>query len=595
MTAPTDSRSNEYVAVVDQDEVTDEVRNIAIEYDPLNRSGHEGFHVTDEGELNIDDSKVMREHKLIEKKIPNDAIRIVPLPSETGQLVHRYGENGFRLYNLPEPDEGSIVGLLGRNGIGKTTALRILAGEVVPNFGTTDRIGWDGAVESFRGTTLQTHLERLRDGAVTTAYKSQRVDPLSGPGDETVRQRLASRSGDPEHLVDALDLRSIGDRPLDDLSGGERQRVAIATTLLCEADLYLFDEPSSFLDAEQRSTVSRVIRERIQGTDASAIVIEHDLAMLDLLSDGIHVLYGDPGGFGVVSQRLSVRAGINQFLDGYLAEENVRIRGGAIEFPTAGERGGPDEPPVFEYPELRKEFPGFALSVDAGGIHAGESIGVVGENALGKTTFARLLAGSSEADSGIVPETLSVSYKPQYLTPDSRGTVREQFTAVADVRSRRFETWIRDPFDLEVLYDRPLDSLSGGELQRVGIGLCLARDADLYLVDEPSAFLDVDRRVSLADAIHRFSDRTDRPVLVVDHDLFVIDRVADRLVVFEGCPGERGHANPPQSVRDGMNAFLSSLGITFRRDERTGRPRVNKPGSKLDRERKADGEYYYGR
>jgi hypothetical protein len=191
------------------------------------------------------------------------------------------------------------------------------------------------------------------------------------------------------------------------------------------------------------------------------------------------------------------------------------------------------------------------------------------------------------------PRTCSVSYKPQYMTPDGQGRVREQFAAVTDVHSRCFATWICDPFDLEVLYDRALDSLSGGELQRVGIALCLARDADLYLVDEPSAFLDVGRRVSLADEIRRFSKRTDSPVLVVDHDLFVVGRVADRVVVFDGTPGERGQANPPQSVRDGMNAFLSSLGITFRRDGRTGRPRVNKPGSQLDREQKASGEYYY--
>jgi ATP-binding cassette subfamily E protein 1 len=497
------------------------------------------------------------------------------------------------LYNLPIPDEGSVIGLLGRNGIGKTTALRILAGELVPNFGTPDGTNWDRAIESFRGTTLQTHLERLRNGAVTTAYKSQRVDSLSDTDNQTVRQRLTSQSADPDHLIDELGLRSISDRSLGELSGGERQRVAIATTLLSDADLYLFDEPSSFLDAKQRSTVSHVIHERIRDTDASAIVTEHDLAMLDLLSDGIHILYGEPGGFGVVSQRLSVRAGINQFLNGYLTEENVQIRSDAIEFPSASERGSPNEDPVFKYPELQKQFTGFALSVDTGQIYAGESIGIIGENALGKTTFVKLLAGSIEADNGTVPDTLSVSYKPQYMTPDSQETVREQFAAVTDIHSQRFKTWIRDSFDLEVLYDRPLDSISGGELQRVGIALCLARNANLYLIDEPSAFLDVDRRVSLADEIHQFSKRTDRPVLVVDHDLFVIDRVADRLVVFEGTPGKRGHANPPQSVRDGMNAFLSSLEITFRRDEHTGRPRVNKPGSQLDREQKANEEYYY--
>jgi len=593
MPSPTDSRDEEYVAIIDQDEVTDEVRDIAVKYDPLNRSGREGFHVTEDGELHIDDSKVMAEHRLIEKKIPNDAVRIVPLPSASGQLVHQYGENGFRLHELPIPEDGSIIGLLGRNGVGKTTALRVLAGDLIPNFGDVNAAGWEHAVDSFRGTTLQTHLERLADGDVETAYKDQRVDELSDASRKTVQDLLPSKSTE-SGLLDDLDVSPLLDRPIADLSGGERQRVAVAATLAADADLYLFDEPSSFLDVGQRLAVARVIRERVRETDAAAVVVEHDLASLDLLADGIHVLYGEPGGFGVVSERLSTRTGINQFLDGYLAEENVRIRDESIKFPAAADRGDRHADPIVEYPALTKEFPEFSLSVDPGCIRAGETVGIVGENALGKTTFVKLLAGSLDPDTGAIPDDVTVSYKPQYISPDGQGTVRDRLAAVVNLRSQRFQTRIRDPFDLEELYDRPLDALSGGELQRVGIALCLAREADLYLLDEPSAFLDVDRRVALADRIRRFAGRTECPVLVVDHDLFVVDRIADGLVVFEGAPGERGHAAPPQSMREGMNAFLSSLGITFRRDDRTGRPRVNDPGSRLDREQKAAGDYYYG-
>lgn len=595
MSSPNVPKQEEYVAIIDQDEVTDEVRDIAVKYDPLNRSGHEGFHVTEDGELHIDDAKVMREHKLIEKKIPNDAVRIVPLPAETGRLVHQYGDNGFRLYELPVPDDGSVVGLLGRNGVGKSTALRLLAGELVPNFGTAGDHDWEDVITSFRGTTLQTHLERLAVDEIDTAYKDQRVDAFAGAEGETVRNLVQSESGDPGQVVDDLDVRPLLDRSMADLSGGERQRVAIAATLAEDADLYLFDEPSSFLDVGQRFATARVIRDYVRETDAAAIVVEHDLATLDLLSDAIHVLYGDPGGFGVVSQRLSVRAGINQFLEGYLREENVQIRRDSIEFPSATERDAARGEQVLEYPTLRKEFSEFSLTVDPGRVHVGESVGVVGKNALGKTTFIKLLAGSMEPDEGTLTTDVTVSYKPQYISPDSQETVRERFAAVTDLHSNRFQTRIRDPFDLERLYDRSLDSLSGGELQRVGIALCLTRDADLYLLDEPSAFLDVDRRVSLADQVRRFGERSDRPVLVVDHDLFVVDRIADRVIVFEGDSGNCGHANSPQFMREGMNTFLSSLGITFRRDDRTGRPRVNKPGSRLDREQKTANEYYYSR
>jgi len=250
---------------------------------------------------------------------------------------------------------------------------------------------------------------------------------------------------------------------------------------------------------------------------------------------------------------------------------------------------------VLENSTLETEFDDFSLSVDPGQIHERDVVGIVGKNALGKTTFARLLAGVIEPDEGRVPDQVTVSYKPQHITPDSEGTVRARLANIADIHSQAFKARIRDPFELEPLYDRPVSSLSGGELQRVGVALCLARDADIYLLDEPSAFLDVERRVSLAAGIRRFATRIEKPVLVIDHDVFLIDWVANCLLVFDGISGEYGHANPPKPMREGMNDFLSSLGITFRRDERSGRPRPNDPGSQLDREQMTQERYYYTR
>lgn len=587
-----DSESGDYIAVIDQDSVTDEVRDIAINYDPLNRSGDTGFHVTDDGELHIDETKVMREHKLIEKKIPNDAIQIIPLPTATGQLIHQYGQNGFRLYNLPTPEAGTVTGILGRNGIGKSTALRILAGELLPNFGqSAPDMDWSWVGDHYEGTALKAHFQTLAAGAIDVAYKPQRVDTMLADTTATVSEYLPAEPD--QTLLEALDLHSLRHRQLTALSGGERQRVAIAATLLSEADLYVFDEPSSFLDVSQRLAVARAIRSFTRRREVPAVVVEHDLATLDLVSDSIHVLYGTPGGFGVVAHRLSPRAGINQFLAGHLSEANVRIRREPIEFspptPTPGALGTP----LVAYEELKHAFETFTLEIAPGEIHAGEAIGIVGANGLGKSTYIKLLAGQLTPDTGTVPEQLTVSWKPQYLSADQSSTVRAQLAQVADIYTQSFKTRIRDPFDLEMLYDRPLDTLSGGELQRVAIGLCLARDADLYLLDEPSAFLDIDRRLTVAKELHRFSTRTERPIMVVDHDLYLIDRVADRLVVFTGVPGQHGQAHTPTSLRDGMNQFLGDLEITFRRDERTARPRVNKPESQLDRQQKAAGEYYY--
>ncbi|SFP47477.1 ATP-binding cassette, sub-family E, member 1, partial [Halolamina pelagica] len=114
-----------------------------------------------------------------------------------------------------------------------------------------------------------------------------------------------------------------------------------------------------------------------------------------------------------------------------------------------------------------------------------------------------------------------------------------------------------------------------------------------YLLDEPSAHLDVEQRVQATSAIRRYTENHDATAMVIDHDIYMIDLLSDRLMVFDGEPAQHGTARPAQEMRAGMNDFLADLEITFRRDERTGRPRINKPDSQKDREQKRAGEYYY--
>lgn len=588
------AQKDRYAAIIDQDDVTEEVRNIALNYDPLNRSGREGFHVTEDGELHIDDEKVIEEHRIVENRIPNDAIRIVRLPAERGQLIHRYGENGFRLYELPAPVEGAVVGLLGPNGVGKSTALRILAGQLKPNLGALDdERGWDGIVREFRGTAVQTYLERLREGDVRAAFKPQRVGRLPEEYDGDVGSLLEARDerGASDDAIERLELDGLLGRDVDELSGGELQRVAVAATVVADADTYLIDEPSSYLDVGQRLAVARVLEALAERK--RVVVVDHDLITLDLMADTVHLLYGEPGGFGVVSRPLSTRRGINQFLEGHLRAENVRIREEAIDFLRRPDRPDDDGEPVVEFPTLSKEFRSFSLRTEPGTIHSGEVLGILGRNGLGKTTFAEMLADIVEPDAGDVGGGVRISYKPQYVSPSFDGSVRELFaTETGDVRSRGFETRIERPFDIEPLYERDVRDLSGGELQRVSIALALARSADVYLLDEPSAYLDVDRRVSLATQLRAFVEREDVPCLVIDHDLLLLNYVSDRTMVFEGEPGRRGIGRSPQSVHEGINRFLRTVDVTFRRDPNTGRPRANKPGSQKDREQKRSDDYY---
>jgi ATP-binding cassette subfamily E protein 1 len=146
---------------------------------------------------------------------------------------------------------------------------------------------------------------------------------------------------------------------------------------------------------------------------------------------------------------------------------------------------------------------------------------------------------------------------------------------------------------MELLMDKYVIELSGGELQKVAIAACLSRQADLFLIDEPSAYLDVEERLNVAKVIRRVVDLYGITAFVVEHDVLTQDSVADKLMIFTGQAGIDGRANPPLTLRQGMNAFLKDMNVTFRRDPDTKRPRVNKEGSRTDLTQKELGEYYY--
>ncbi|MFQ6118975.1 MAG: ATP-binding cassette domain-containing protein [Methanosarcinales archaeon] len=223
-------------------------------------------------------------------------------------------------------------------------------------------------------------------------------------------------------------------------------------------------------------------------------------------------------------------------------------------------------------------------------------MGIVGPNAIGKSTFVKILAGIIKETTGNLKnlKNLKVSYKPQYLKGDQYITVKDLLKSITTkFNMSYYKTEILRPLQLESLLDRYIPDLSGGELQRVAIAACLSRNADLYLLDEPSAHLDVEQRTLAIRAIRRFAENNNATVMVVDHDIYLIDLLSDSLLVFEGESAKYGEVFGPYDMRNGMNKFLKGLGITFRRDEETKRPRVNKPDSRLDRMQKESGEYYY--
>jgi ATP-binding cassette subfamily E protein 1 len=562
-------------------------------YCPRVRTGDETIIIGEDGKAVISEELCVG-CGICVKKCPFEAIDIVSLPEELEQPTHRYGVNGFALYGLPIPVEGKVTGILGANGIGKSTAVKILSGQLTPNLGVFDReAGWEEILKEYTGTELFEYLLTISEKKLKVAVKPQYIDYIPRVFSGTPRDLLKSTDerGNLGTYVEALTLSPILDHDIATLSGGELQRVAIAACLARDADFYFLDEITPFLDIYQRMAAAQIIRDL--AVVRPIVIVEHDLAILDMLADTVHVAYGKPAVFGVITQPKGVRVGINQYLEGYLPEENVRFREYQVVFEKRAHEKRAERATLLEFPKMEKSYDRFRLTVSSGDIRAGEVLGLVGANGIGKSTFARLLAGVEEPDGGPVDLQARVSYKPQYLKATSTDTVEfflRQNTRVFD--SSMYQHDIIEPLILSPLLQSPIDTLSGGELQRVAIAACLSRDADLYILDEPSAHLDVEQRVRITRMFRHHVDGRDAAILVIDHDIYLIDMISERILVFDGEPGIRGEATGPFEMRQGMNRFLSRLEVTFRRD-RSGRPRINKPGSYLDRDQKASGEYYY--
>ena len=535
------------------------------------------------------------------KKCPFSAISIINLPDELEKdCSHRFGENTFKLFRLPTPSQGMVLGLIGQNGIGKTTTLKVLSGDFKLNLGNyKNPPDWGQIVQHFRGSTLQEYFRKMSEGKLKISHKPQYVDRIPKAVSGNVGELLekVDEAGKLEEIAARLELKQLWKRPLDVLSGGELQRVAIAATICREADVYLFDEPSSYLDVKQRLQAAKVIRS-LKNDQKTIIAAEHDLAIVDYLSDQICIFYGEPGVYGVVSNVHGVRTGINIYLQGYIPDENVRFRKEAIVFhekpPAATVSGGEI---LLQWPQIEKAFKEFKLVAAGGEIKRGEIIGILGANGIGKTTFVKILAGLEEPDGGGKFDKLKVGYKPQYISAEYEGTVQMLLMSIAkeSFSSGWYKTEILQPLKMDQLLDRNVAELSGGELQKVAIAACLSRDAELFLLDEPSAYLDVEERLNMARTIRRVVENHHVTAFVVEHDVVAQDFIADHLMIFSGEPGKRGTAHPPTTLRKGMNAFLKEMEVTFRRDPATKRPRVNKEDSKLDKLQKQIGEYYYVR
>jgi ATP-binding cassette subfamily E protein 1 len=556
---------------------------------PINRAGDECI-VKENNKAQINEG-LCTGCGICPNRCPFEAIHVINLPENLKEEpIHRYGKNQFELFNLPTPIFGKVVGILGMNGIGKSTAIKILAGVLKPNLGKEKDASYDDLLNYFKGTEAQSFFEKIKSGDIKVSYKPQQIDliPKTQKGTVAGLLKKIDEKKELDKIAKELEIENILDNDITKISGGELQRVAIAATVLRKANLYIFDEPTSYLDIKQRIKVSKFIKS-LADANTAILVVEHDLIILDYMAELVHIMYGKENCYGVVAQPRATRTAINTYLSGFLREENMRFRNHDIKFESRPPTKQKSTNVLTSWKNIEHKLGKFHLKSEEGTIYRKEVIGVLGENGIGKTSFVKILADVTKPDKGEIVQRIKVSYKPQYLESSSDELVMN----VLDEAVRKYTNQLINPLNLKSLLTKQLNQLSGGELQRVSIALCLSKDADLYLLDEPSAYLDVEQRLIISKIIKDLMEIRGKAALIVDHDLLFLDYLSQKLLVFEGKPAVSGNAKGPFDMEIGMNLFLEDLKISFRRDQESGRPRVNKEDSVMDREQKSKGKYYY--
>jgi ATP-binding cassette subfamily E protein 1 len=308
------------IAVIDYDVCRPSKCNLeCVRFCPINKSGSKAIELseTKNGKPIIYEA-VCVGCSICVRKCPYKAITITNLPDELEKrLVHRYGINAFKLYGLPTPINNRVLGIVGKNGIGKTTAVKILSGELIPNLGILDtKPSWDEVLKFFRGSEIYQYLNMLVNKDLRVVHKIQHVDIIRKYVKGTVKDIISrvDEKGITNEVRKFINLDSCWDSNINELSGGELQKFAIAVSLATDADIYLLDEPSAFIDVDERLTVCKAIRKVIEVRKAVAFVVDHDLTVIDNISDRIIVFKGIPGVMGRASSPTSLKHGMNDFL-----------------------------------------------------------------------------------------------------------------------------------------------------------------------------------------------------------------------------------------------------------------------------------------
>ena len=560
---------------------------------------------------------------------PFNAIKIINLPKELKEILHQYGANTFRFYKLPFLKKGHVIGLLGQNGIGKSSILNVLTGSIVPNLGQYDpsvdvtlpekvigkksrkqiQIQLDPKeqiMKYFKGTQNYQFFKDLYDGKIKASMKPQRLKSYNQK--ESILDLYSKEKNQYLEEYLKLELNSIENTPIEKLSGGEKQRLAIFLTIAQDANLYIFDEPTNYLDIRQRLKVAQMIRNLAEKNNNNYIVVvDHDITILDYTTDLIHIIYGQPGAYGVVATVSKTSEAINHFFDGYLPSDNMRFRDQAYAYSLNLEVSGDDAELVIdpklsktylEYPSIEVSYPDFELKVPGGRLPRSSSVNLIlGPNGSGKSSFLK----------GLLKEDISYSYKPQYPEEIFKNKKFASLTTLnllykvipKSMTNSGFKAQVVDALGINGFQDHLVQTLSGGEQQKLALIICLGKEADCYFIDEPSASLDIEERVKAMKVIKRFLVHNQKMGFIVEHDItmaFSLTKdVESRVLVFDldtsSKEKRKGSSSSPMNCLDGLNHFLESIKVTFRMSTFSKRYRINRFGSGRDQEQKKIGKY----
>ncbi|MBF0281712.1 MAG: ATP-binding cassette domain-containing protein [Zetaproteobacteria bacterium] len=485
---------------------------------------------------------------------------------------------------------GARVGLIGRNGEGKSTLLKIIAGFEEPDQG---EINWrSGSVVAYLPqdpgfcageSVFSVVAHALGDVAdVLSAYDAA-VVALEHDSSETALKHVAHLQSELERceawqyktkveaVISKLQLQPHQD--VGELSGGWLRRVALARAIVTDPDLLLLDEPTNHLDVASIEW----LEEFVAGYPGAVVFITHDRYFLDAVAEEIieldrgrlrHFVCDYAEYLDKKAELLAQEDRQHKKFDRFLAEEERWIRRG---IPARRTR---DEGRVRRLEDLRQQRTGRRLRGNdvnlrvASGIKpgkilvdmvdvshafgskvilkgfnsrmmAGERIGLIGPNGIGKTTLLNMLLGKLKADSGKIK--LGAKLEPAFLTQlrELDPTVKMKdvllpnggnFVHIAGVEPKHIASYLQDfLFDSDRMF-MPVGALSGGERGRLMLARLLLEPANLLVLDEPTNDLDIGTLSVLENALAKY----DGTILIVSHDRAFIDRVASRVLAFEG-------------------------------------------------------------